>query len=68
MAYPIRRVMRFALELPNARVRRAASATQRRTKINVVVAAGTLAGIVVKLQISMNGVTSRPDVTIAVSQ
>jgi uncharacterized protein (TIGR03437 family) len=37
-------------------------------QINVIVGPGTPTGNAVKLQISMNGVTSRPDVTIAVSQ
>jgi len=37
-------------------------------QINIVIAAGTPTGNAVPLQISMNGVTSRNDVTIAVSQ
>ena len=37
-------------------------------QINIIIAPGTPTGDAVKLQISMNGVTSRPDVTIAVSQ
>lgn len=36
-------------------------------QINIVIAAGTPTGDAVSLQISMNGITSRPDVTIAVS-
>jgi uncharacterized protein (TIGR03437 family) len=37
-------------------------------QLNIVIAAGTPTGNAVPLQISMNGVTSRNDVTIAVSQ
>jgi uncharacterized protein (TIGR03437 family) len=37
-------------------------------QINIVIAAGTPTGNAVPVQITMNGVTSRPDVTIAVSQ
>jgi len=37
-------------------------------QLNIVIAAGTPTGNAIPLQISMNGVTSRADVTIAVSQ
>jgi uncharacterized protein (TIGR03437 family) len=37
-------------------------------QVNIVIAAGTPTGNSVPLQISMNGVTSRADVTIAVTQ
>jgi uncharacterized protein (TIGR03437 family) len=37
-------------------------------QLNIVIAAGTPTGNAIPLQISMNGVTSRNDVTIAVSQ
>ena len=37
-------------------------------QINIIIAPGTPTGDAVKLQVSMNNVSSRPDVTIAVSQ
>ena len=37
-------------------------------QVNIVIAAGTPTGNAIPLRISMNGVTSRDDVTIAVTQ